>query len=115
MSLSYEQAVLGAVMLDGSVFWQVADIVSEADFAKLTKIPMQFVWGDHIEDAPQWARAFAQCRAFAKAVNERGGHVEVLRLPDAGLHGNSHIAFADLNNDAVAKLSFAWLKREGFK
>lgn len=32
MSLSYEQAVLGAVMLDGSVFWQVADIVSEADF-----------------------------------------------------------------------------------
>lgn len=89
--------------------------VSEADFAKFTKIPMQFVWGDHIEDAPQWARAFAQCRAFAKAVNERGGHVEVLRLPDAGLHGNSHIAFADLNNDAVARLLFAWLKREGFK
>jgi replicative DNA helicase len=33
MSLSYEQAVLGAVMLDGATFWQVADIVSEADFA----------------------------------------------------------------------------------
>jgi replicative DNA helicase len=33
MSLSYEQAVLGAVMLDGATFWKVADLIGEADFS----------------------------------------------------------------------------------
>jgi hypothetical protein len=47
-------------------------------------------------------------------VNDRGGHVEILRLPDAGLHGNSHIAFADMNNEQVAQLLFKWLKKNGF-
>jgi hypothetical protein len=89
--------------------------VSEEEFARFAEIPMQFVWGDHVEDAPQWASAFALCQAFAKEVNARGGHVEILRLPDAGLHGNSHIPFADLNNDAVAKLLFDWLQQEGFE
>ena len=39
---------------------------------------------------------------------------QVMRLTDAGLHGNSHIPFADMNNDQVARLLFAWLKKNGF-
>jgi hypothetical protein len=88
--------------------------VSEAEFAKLTRIPIQLVWGDHIDDSPMWKATFAEAEAFAKAVNDRGGHVEVLRLTDAGLHGNTHIAFADMNNEEVAKLLFAWLGKNGF-
>jgi hypothetical protein len=37
-----------------------------------------------------------------------------MRLTDAGLHGNSHIPFADMNNDQVARLLFAWLDKNGF-
>ena len=88
--------------------------VSEAEFRKLTQIPIQLVWGDHIEDSKDWRPFYDLSVKFAKAVNDRGGHVEILRLPDAGLHGNSHIAFADMNNDQVAKLLFAWLKKHGF-
>lgn len=88
--------------------------VSEAEFAKLTKIPIQLVWGDHIQDSKGWADFFALSQQFAKAVNDRGGHVEIMRLTDAGLHGNSHIPFADMNNEEVAKLLFAWLKKNGF-
>lgn len=88
--------------------------VSEAEFAKLTKIPIQLVWGDHIDGSPGWQDFYNLSLKFAKAVNDRGGHVEVLRLTDAGLHGNSHIPFADMNNDQVAKLLFAWLDKNGF-
>jgi len=88
--------------------------VSEQEFAKLTKIPIQLVWGDHVADSPFWPANFALSEKFAKAVNDRGGHVEILKLPDAGLRGNTHIPFADLNNEEVAKLLFAWLKRNGF-
>lgn len=88
--------------------------VSEAEFAKLTEIPIQLVWGDHIAESEIWKKNFALGEEFAKAVNERGGHVEILRLPEAGLTGNSHIPFADLNNGEVAELLFAWLGRNGF-
>ncbi len=88
--------------------------VSEEEFALLTQIPIQLVWGDHLEESPDWANFYALGEQFAKAVNERGGQVEILRLTDAGLTGNTHIPFADTNNDEVAGLLFAWLDRHGF-
>ena len=87
--------------------------VSDAEFDRLTKIPIQLVWGDNIDKSPMWTATFALAERFRDAVNARGGHVEILRLPDAGLTGNTHIPFADLNNDEVAKLLFAWLDKNG--
>jgi hypothetical protein len=46
-------------------------------------------------------------------VNKHGGDCEVFLLTDAGLRGNSHIAFADLNNEDVAGELSKWLKRKG--
>jgi hypothetical protein len=37
----------------------------------------------------------------------------VLLLPDVGLRGNTHIPFADLNNEAVAGELSKWLRRKG--
>lgn len=88
--------------------------VSEEEFVRLTQIPIQLVWGDHIEDSESWANFLALSQQFAKAVNDRGGHVEILKLTDAGLTGNTHIPFADMNNDEVAKLLFAWLDENEF-
>ena len=89
--------------------------VSEAEFMRFTKVPIQLVWGDHMEDSKVWVGSYAQAELFAKEVNKRGGHVEMLHLTDAGLHGNTHIPFADMNNDEVAKLLFKWLKKNGFQ
>ena len=88
--------------------------VSEAEFARLTEIPIQLVWGDNVADSQIWSNNYARAEQFAQAVNQRGGHVEILRLPDAGLRGNSHIPFADSNNEEVASLLFDWLERKGF-
>lgn len=88
--------------------------VSEAEFAKLTEIPIQLVWGDHLDGPGGWDAFHALARKFADAVNARGGKVEMLRLTDVGLTGNTHIPFADLNNDKVAQQLFAWMERNGF-
>ena len=88
--------------------------VSEEEFARFTTIPIQLVWGDNIEKAPNWTAAFELAQQFAVEVNARGGQVEILRLPDAGLRGNTHIPFADLNNAQVAGLLLDWMGRKGF-
>ena len=93
--------------------------VSEADFERLVRVPVQVVYGDNIPSGPSGLPAEirrAQMVAsgqFAKAINRRGGDAEVLHLPEAGLHGNSHFMFADQNNLAVADQLAQFLGRKG--
>ncbi|WP_334162644.1 alpha/beta hydrolase [Phenylobacterium sp.] len=87
--------------------------VSDAEFQKLTRIPIQLVWGDNIEKSATWSAAYKQSEAFVRLVNARGGKAELLHLPARGLHGNTHIPFADLNNAAVADLLAEFLHQNG--
>lgn len=85
--------------------------VPMSEFMKLTRLPIQFVWGDNVEKSPIWTKHFALCEKFVELINANGGRAEILRLPSAGLKGNTHIPFADLNNVAVADLLSAFLQR----
>lgn len=87
--------------------------VSEDEFARLLTIPMQFVWGDNIEGHAIWSAKLEECRQFVALINARGGQAEILMLEDAGLTGNTHMPFADLNNLEVAALMEAFLVRNG--
>jgi hypothetical protein len=95
--------------------------VSPEEFARLTEIPIQLVYGDNIEKgAPSpitgvelWRANIQRARQFRDTINARGGQVELLELPDAGLHGNTHFPFSDLNNVAVADLLSDYLRRHG--
>jgi hypothetical protein len=84
-----------------------------AEFAKLTKFPIQMVFGDYTDSRPTWATSVKLARTFCDIVNRHGGDCEVLLLPDVGLRGNTHIAFADLNNEGVADELSKWLHRKG--
>jgi hypothetical protein len=84
-----------------------------SQFKKLTRMPIQLVYGDNLDKAPQWTRAYDRAKQWVSIVNAHGGHAELLHLPDRGLHGNTHIAFADLNNVAVADLLSDFLRRNG--
>jgi hypothetical protein len=42
-----------------------------------------------------------------------GGDITVIHLPEAGLHGNTHFPFSDLNNIEVADLLSSFLKEKG--
>ncbi len=83
------------------------------DFMKLTRIPIQVVWGDNVDQVDNYRSALAQSRAFVALVNEHGGKAELLMLRDAGLRGNTHIPFADMNNVAVAELLSEFLAEHG--
>ena len=52
-------------------------------------------------------------RMWAKIVNEMGGDVTVIHLPEIGLHGNTHFIMSDLNNMEVAAHISKWLHEKG--
>ncbi len=81
------------------------------EFRKLTQIPMQMVWGDNTDKSDRYRPTVEESRRFVELVNKHGGKAELLLLPDAGLAGNTHIPFADLNNVAVADLLSKFLAR----
>ena len=93
---------------------------SAADFKKLTEIPIQIIYGDNIptETSPipgldGWYRSTRMAKLFVDAVNAHGGHAELLFLPTAGLRGNTHFPFSDLNNVQVADLLSSYLAKNG--
>jgi hypothetical protein len=93
--------------------------VSLADFQKLTRIPIQLVFGDNIPTEPttppnldQWRTALRQAQLFVDAVNGHGGDAQLLHLPDRGVFGNTHFPFSDLNSVEVADLLSEWLKEK---
>ena len=85
-------------------------------FLEYTKIPIVIYFGDNLpqsKDRPEqyeWTLRLELTRQWAKMLNEFGGDVTVIHLPDAGLHGNTHFPFSDLNNIEVANLLSEWLK-----
>ena len=83
------------------------------EFRKLTRIPMQMVWGDNVDKSDRYRPTLVESRRWVDLVNEHGGKAEVLVLSDAGLTGNTHIPFADLNNVAVADLVSKFLADHG--
>ncbi|MDB5922336.1 MAG: Alpha/beta hydrolase family protein [Betaproteobacteria bacterium] len=94
--------------------------VTQAEFANLARIPIQVVYGDNIPKDPipdlvaDGRRAqVVTSKLFADALDRQGGNVTVLHLPDAGLYGNSHFMFSDLNNVAVADQLSLFLSTKG--
>ncbi len=93
----------------GALFPQVP--VPLADFMKLTKIPIQIVYGDNLDKSPTWTGIVPYAKAFVETVNRYGGNASLLQLPDIGVFGNTHFAFSDLNNVRVADLLSEYLNQ----
>jgi hypothetical protein len=91
-----------------------------SQFMLLTKIPIIIYYGDNIpakqSDNPGtdgWRARLEMARLWRDAVNRHGGDVTVVHLPEAGLKGNTHFPFSDLNNIQVADLMSKFLKEKG--
>lgn len=88
-------------------------------FRALTRMPIIIYYGDNIPEQPvsephqdYWRAAMRMARLWADAVNRHGGNAVVVHLPKAGLKGNTHFIFSDLNNIQVADLLSQWLKEK---
>lgn len=94
--------------------------VPMAEFRKLTELPVIIYYGDNIPETPSdmpaqdYRRACLQmAQLLAETVNRHGEDAVVVHLPKAGIYGNAHFPFSDLNNVEVADHVSAWLKEKG--
>lgn len=83
--------------------------LAAADLPRLAGIPVLIVWGDFVASSPLWARFAADAETFAADLRAAGADVTVLRLPERGLRGNTHLPMLDRNSDAVARAIQAWM------
>lgn len=90
------------------------------DFLKLTKIPIVIYYGDFIPEKPisnpgqdGWRVRLEMAKLWRDVVNEHGGDVTLVHLPEIGIKGNTHFPFSDLNNVEIADLMSEWLKEKG--
>jgi pimeloyl-ACP methyl ester carboxylesterase len=94
--------------------------VSREEFLKLTKIPIIIYYGDNIPTKPDpnpgtdgWRVRLEMARLWKESVNQDGGDVTIVHLPEIGIKGNTHFPFSDLNNVEIADLMSEWLKEKG--
>lgn len=85
------------------------EAVSQADFDKLTRLPIVIYYGDNIPSEPterrgedNWRVRVDMARLWVDAVNSRGGDARLVLLPEIGITGNTHFPFSDANNLAIA-------------
>lgn len=89
--------------------------VPMSDFMKYTKIPIIVYYGDNLPETDErpeiyeWTRRLHLMRRWAKMLNDLGGDVTVIHLPEIGLNGNTHFPMSDLNNVEVADHLSKWL------
>ena len=96
-----------------------------ADFMKLTKMPIQIVWGDYIPSELSATNVgprltldnrrinVVRAKLFVDAINRHGGNAKNVMLPEIGVRGNTHFPMLDLNNVKIADLLSAFLKEHG--
>jgi pimeloyl-ACP methyl ester carboxylesterase len=93
--------------------------IPQADFRRLTKIPIVIYYGDNIPEQAssnpgqeQWRVFRNVARLWRDTVNRHGGDVTLVELPAIGIRGNTHFPMSDLNNVDVAKNMAGWLQQK---
>jgi hypothetical protein len=96
------------------------------EFLKLTKIPIQIVWGDYIPSqldpvniGPRLTLDnrrinVARAQLMVDAINKHGGSATHVMLPALGIRGNTHFPMSDLNNGTIADLLLKYLQDKRF-
>jgi len=85
---------------------------ADGDMRPYVGTPALLLFGDFVDRSTGWwAPRFKACQAFAQAVNRAGGRIEVVRLPEVGFRGNSHMIMQDRNSLEVAGWLSGWIAR----
>lgn len=94
-------------------------VVSDASFKNLTRMPILIYFGDNITDKPSpvfgvelWRVIKIRAQQFVDTVNRHGGHATLVDLPAQGIHGNTHFIFADKNNQQIATMTQQYLEKQ---
>ena len=86
-------------------------LTDEIDIQSICETPHLIVWGDQIKKHSIWREYRAAVDAYATAIKEKGGQIDIITLPDIGIRGNSHCPMSDDNSVEVAEIIASWLER----
>ena len=109
-----------AVEKTSSPFPASGTAVSMEDFLKLTKIPIVVYFGDNIPTEytdkfglDNWRVRVNLAKKWQTLMNQHGGDVSIVLLPEVGVKGSTHFMMSDLNNAEVADVIERWLASKG--
>jgi pimeloyl-ACP methyl ester carboxylesterase len=109
-ALADPTGVKGIIQLETGCFANL----TAADVAKLKKIPILIMEGDHYVEAdgvtPQ-VKPPATCVTQMNQINGAGGNMTYIHLPALGIKGNSHMFMQDNNNLQVADIIMKWIDK----
>jgi pimeloyl-ACP methyl ester carboxylesterase len=75
------------------------------DFEKLARTPVAIIRGDFDTET-----GVATSQGFIDSTAAAGGDASLVRLPEVGITGNSHMMMLEKNNLQIARLIIDWLK-----
>src|SRR5699024_9935014 len=76
---------------------------------KLKNIPILCLYGDYIKNSQRWMNIYNKTKEYYESIKAHGGKVDVVFLPDIGIHGNSHLMMFEKNNMEIANYISGWL------
>jgi hypothetical protein len=81
------------------------------DLQPYMKMPILVLFGDYVDQSTRWAPRLKGCREFTAAATKAGVKVDLVVLPEIGIHGNSHMLMQDKNSLQIADWLLAWIDR----
>lgn len=88
-------------------------VPTEAQIEAYRGIPVLELFGDHLDSPVFTGRPRYEARkAVVERINAQGGTASLIRLPDVGIKGNSHMMMQDRNNLQVADFILDWIMRK---
>jgi len=108
----------GLIALEAA--WQRPDLVAgliciepsgfpERPPPRLPGIPALIVLGDFLQATPLWQNLSAEMDRLDGLLKQVGAHAALWRLPERGMHGNSHMLMMDNNSAEIATEVLSWL------
>ena len=87
------------------------------DLRPLSKIPQLILWGDYLEkpELAPWAQAayYHIYPEYRRIMEQMGGSLTWIDLPQRNIRGNSHMLMMDKNSDAIAQVIQDWMEAQG--
>ena len=81
--------------------------------ATVKNIPILVLYGDNVDKSKMFSEQRETNLKMAEIAKSVGGSVDVVNLPDRGIHGNSHFMMMEKNNAQVFGVIAQWLADKG--
>jgi pimeloyl-ACP methyl ester carboxylesterase len=75
----------------------------------LATVPILVLFGDHLN--ANYQLAWEDCTALIARIKAVGGNAKVVRTPELGILGNTHMMMMDKNNIQVADVILKWISK----